>query len=188
MENYHEEKKIIPIHILVVFLLGLAAILFIIGSIGSFDLESKSQNSIVIITTIIYIIIAIAFLYPHKKKTMITPPEPEVIERIKTIEKPVIVNKEIIKYRDKPVEHKIIEVEKIKPIIIEKEKPEIKKSKYVGSSYNEKYHLRTCRFSGVIKKKYLVEEDDKKYFKLRGYAPCKVCKPNLIHHKDQSSK
>jgi len=47
----------------------------------------------------------------------------------------------------------------------------------MGSTYNEKYHLRTCRFSGAIKPKYLVEENDLQYFKLRGYAPCKVCHP-----------
>ena len=70
---------------------------------------------------------------------------------------------------------KHVDREVLHPVLVEKVEP--KKSKYVGSNYNEKYHLRTCRFAGVIKKKYLVEEDDRKYFKLRGYEPCKVCHP-----------
>ena len=30
----------------------------------------------------------------------------------------------------------------------------------------------------MIKEEYLVEENDKKYFKLRGYHPCKTCNPD----------
>jgi hypothetical protein len=178
MESYIEEKKIEPINILIIFLIGIAAALFLIGSIGSFNLKGTSQTTLIIATIIIYLIALVAFLYPKKIRTKLAHPKPEIIEKeiIKTIEKPII--KEITKYKEKPI-IKTIKKEVPKHIIIEKEKiiPPEKKSKYVGSSYNEKYHLRTCRFAGAIKKQYLVEEDERKYFNLRGYAACKVCEP-----------
>lgn len=189
MENYHAERSIQPINILIVFLIGIATALFIVASIGSFELSGKAEDSIIISTLVIYVVVVIAFLYPHKKKTYLNPRAPEIIEKIKEVEveKPIVVHKEVIKYRDRPVEKKVIEtqekvveVEKkvVQPIIIEKEKPEIIKSKFVGSSYNDRYHLRTCRFAGAIKDEYLIKEDDKKYFKLRGYDACKVCRPD----------
>jgi hypothetical protein len=108
-------------------------------------------------------------------------PEPQIIE--KEVEK--IVEKPVIEYREKPVirykevpKEVVKEEPRIRYAIVEAEKKEEKKSKYVGSTYNERYHLRNCRFAGVIKKEYLVEEDDRKYFELRGYEPCKVCNPD----------
>lgn len=178
MPTYIEEKRIEPMNILVIFLLGLAAALFILGAITSFDIENN--QTLMIIVGVVYLIAIIAFLYPKKKGIHIHTPEAEVVERETFIDRPVI--KEVIKYKDRPVE-KHIEVpivkEKIVPVIHERviEKVEPKKSKYMGSTYNQKYHLRTCRFSGAIKKEYLVEEDERKYFKLRGYTPCKVCHP-----------
>jgi hypothetical protein len=169
-----EEKNIDPINIIVIFLLGLAAALFIIGAITSFSV--KDNQTLMIIVGAVYFIVAIALLYPKKRKTLIHTPEPEIVETERIVEKPVV--KEVIKYKDRPIE-KVIEKEVpvIREKIIEKEKAEPKKSKYVGSKYNEKYHLGTCRFAGAIKKEYLVEEDDKKYFRLRGYKPCEVCHP-----------
>ncbi|PJE81767.1 hypothetical protein COU58_00375 [Candidatus Pacearchaeota archaeon CG10_big_fil_rev_8_21_14_0_10_32_42] len=177
MPTYIQEKRIEPINILVIFLLGLAATLFILGSITSFSIENN--ETLMIIVAVVYVIAIVAFLYPKKKETHIHTPEPEVIERETFVEKPF--EKVVIQYRDRPV---IQEVEKhiavpiIKEKIIEKEKVEPKKSKYLGSKYNQRYHLRTCRFAGAIKKEYLVEEDEKKYFKLRGYVACKVCHPD----------
>lgn len=76
-----------------------------------------------------------------------------------------------------PVE-KFVEMPIIKEKIVEKEKVEPKKTKYVGSTYNERYHLRECRFSGAIKPEYLIEENEREYFRLRGYTACKVCNPD----------
>ncbi|MCR4327477.1 MAG: hypothetical protein NUV46_02755 [Nanoarchaeota archaeon] len=180
MPTYIEEKKIEPMNILVIFLLGLAAALFILGAITSFNIENN--ETLMIVVGVVYLIAIVAFLYPKKKGIHIHTPEPEVIERKTFVEKPVV--REVIKYKDRPVMKEVVkEVEKhvkdpeTHQTIIEIEKVEPKKSKYMGSTYNQKYHLRTCRFSGAIKKKYLVEEDEKKYFKLRGYTPCKVCHP-----------
>lgn len=180
--EYIEEKRIQPINILIVFLIGIAATLFIIGSINSFNITGTLQKVLIAITIIIYAITLFAFLKPEKTKTPIIKNKPEIIEKI--IKEPVIqtIEKPIIKYKNKIIKEqpkiKKITKKEIQPIIIEREKPKEKKSKYVGSSYNEKYHLRSCRFAGAIKKQYLIEEDDKKFFKLRGYTPCKVCKPD----------
>lgn len=177
MENYIEERTIEPINILIVFLLGIAAIVFIFASINSFDLRDNLQRTLIILTCVLYVIALFAFLYPKKTRTKL--PEDKIVH----VEKEVIkeVPKHIIKYREKPVikeVEKIIEKPMTKLALLEVEKKEKPKSKYVGSSYKEIYHLRNCRFSGAIKKRYLIEEDDKKYFKLRGYEPCKVCNPD----------
>jgi len=174
-KSYIEERKIEPANALIVFLLGLASGLFILGAAGSFGLSEPIEENLLVIVGIVYAIAVIAFLYPRKKRTHLHPPEPEIIEREKFVDRPIF--RDIVRYKNRPV---VKEVEKpiIREIIVEKEKVEPKKSKYMGSTYNEKYHLRTCRFSGAIKPKYLVEEKDKKYFKLRGYIPCKVCHPD----------
>ncbi len=175
-EGFIEEKRIEPMNILIAFLIGIGAALFVIGAIGSFELTGSAITFFMIAIILVYLIVAFALLVPRKHTIYL--PEPGVVERevIKEIEKPVekIVEKQVIKYRDKPVV-KHVDREVLHPVLVEKVEP--KKSKYVGSSYGEKYHLRSCRFAGAIKKKYLVEEDDKKYFKLRGYEPCKVCHP-----------
>lgn len=182
--KYIEEKRLHPINILIVFLIGIAAALFLIGSINSFGITGPLQNVLIAITAIVYAIALFAFLRPEKTKIPLIENEPEIIERIvkepvvQTIEKPVIRYKNKIIKEQPKIEEKKIPVKEIKPIIIEKEKPKEKKSKYIGSSYNERYHLRSCRFAGAIKKQYLIEENDKKFFKLRGYDPCKVCKPD----------
>ena len=176
MPTYIEEKHIEPINIVVIFLLGLAAALFVLGAITSFSI--KDNQTLMIIVAAVYLLAAVAFLYPKKKKTHIHTPEPEIIERERLVEKPV--ERVVVKYKDRPVEkivEKSIGVPIIQERIVEKEKVEPPKSKFVGSKYNEKYHLRSCRFSGAIKPQYLLEEDDVKYFKLRGYKPCKVCHP-----------
>ncbi len=176
-EGFIEERGIEPMNILIAFLIGIGAALFVIGSIGSFGLEGGAVTFLMIAVIIVYLIVAFALLVPRKHLTKL--PEPGVIERevVREVEKPVdrIIEKPIEKIVEKPVE-KIVEKEILHPVSVERTRE--KKSKYVGSKYNEKYHLRSCRFAGVIKKKYLVEEDDKKYFKLRGYEPCKVCCPD----------
>ena len=175
-EGFIEERRIEPMNILIVFLIGIGAALFVIASFGTFALTGSSATFLMIAVIVVYLVVAFALLIPRRHLTKL--PEPEVIERevVKKVEKPVekIVEKPVIKYRDKPVV-KHVDREVLHPVLVEKKEP--KKSKFVGSSYNEKYHLRTCRFAGVIKKKYLIEEDDRKYFKLRGYEPCKVCHP-----------
>lgn len=179
-KSFIEEKKIEPANILIMFLLGLAAGLFIAASVGSFGLDETARRNLTWVVGGIYIISIIALLYPKKKKTHLHDPEPQIFEKEKIVEKPVPVYRNLVKYKEKPVIKEVIkEIPKpfIKEKIIEKEKEEPKKSKYVGSKYNERYHLRSCRFAGAIKPEYLIEEDDKKYFKLRGYKACKVCHP-----------
>lgn len=188
-DNYIVERHIEPINILIIFLIGLAAALFLIGSFDTFNIQGEAQQILIGSTIVLYLIAAVAFLWPKKKKTKL--PEDRVIEKVKTIEKPVFrtIEKPIYKTIEKPVE-KVIEKEIIKEVkkpvgkiavlhVEKKPEPKKKLSKYVGSSYNEKYHLRNCRFAGAIKKQYLIEENQNKYFKLRGYKPCKVCHPEL---------
>ena len=183
-EEYHDEefievKFVEPIHILLTFLLGIASILFVIGSIGSFNLQGNSQIILIICTVLVYLLATIVLLHP--KKVLKKLPRDKVVEKTQVIERPVYreVEKPVIKYKEKPVIKEVIKEVRSPPVIaaVNTTKKE-KKSKFMGSTYTESYHLRTCRFAGVIKPEYLIEEDDRKYFKLRGYKACKVCKPD----------
>ncbi|MEA3414438.1 MAG: hypothetical protein U9Q99_02845 [Nanoarchaeota archaeon] len=180
-EEFIEEKIIEPINILLSFLIGIAAILFILGARGSFGLDESGFIILIAAVIVIYAFVVIVLLKP--KKVLKKLPRDTIVEKTQIIEKPILkkvqVPKTIIRYKEKPVIKKIIkEIEKPIMTVIDKTKKESLKSKYVGSNYTESYHLRNCRFAGVIKPKYLLEENDRKYFKLRGYTPCKVCKPD----------
>jgi hypothetical protein len=171
-ERHIEERFHDPMNILIVFLLGLAAVLFVIGSMNSFDLDSAYRVVFIVGVFTVYAIVSIFFLKSKKIKTPIEI-NPEIIERQveRFIDRPI----EKIIYKDRPVE-KIVERKVVEPVIVQRK--EKARTKFVGSNYNHKYHLRSCRFSGAIKPKYLVEEHDKKYFEIRSYEPCKVCKPD----------
>ncbi len=180
-------------NIIVVFLIGLAATLFLFGALDSFNLSKNFQTILIVIISIVYLIVLIAFLWPKETTTPVEI-EPTIIEKeiIKEIEKPVIKYITRNKTKHKEQQIKSVEAPTVKVIrkkaknekkppqirIIEVEKKQEKKSKFVGSSYNERYHLRTCRFAGSIKPKYLIEEDKERFFKLRGFAACKVCQPD----------
>lgn len=60
--------------------------------------------------------------------------------------------------------------------IILKEKKLSKK--YVGSTESNTYHKKECRFSGMIKPEYLLENNDKEFFRKKKFKACKNCKPN----------
>ena len=134
-ERHVEESYIDPMNILIVFLLGLAAFLFVLGTVRSFDVSGTMQIVLISIVGILYVISLFAFLKPKKVKTPIEI-DPEIIHQpFETIiEKPV----ERIVYRDKPEKEKIVEKEISKPFIINKR--DRQKTKYVGSTYNEKYN------------------------------------------------
>jgi transposase len=153
------------------------------------ELDDAEVQLLSVLVIIALIIASFFFLRSKKIRTPLNTPM-RIIEKPveKIVIKEVIKEKPVVKYKEKkiPVE-KIVtkEVIKEKPgktkialIEVEKKKEPAKpRSKYVGSNYNEKYHLRTCRFAGAIKKEYLIEENKNKFFKLRGYTPCKVCHP-----------
>lgn len=182
-DGYIEEKHIDPMNILIVFLIGIASAVFIFASIKTLEIDNDFKLPFIIMIGIIYAIVVFAFLKPKTIRKRL--PTPHIIREehhietpvIKIIEKPItkivekIVEKEVEKIVEKPVIKTIVQ-----PLILRKIEKE--KTKYVGSTHNEKYHLRTCRFAGAIKKKFLVEEKNKKFFRLRGYAPCKVCHPD----------
>ncbi len=104
---------------------------------------------------------------------------------IRTVERPVIqyVTKPVIqeKYIEKPVIKEII-VEKpvyrdiVRPVYASyKEKLDIPKYTYLGSSETKTFHKRNCRFSKLIKKKYKISNNNKSYFTNRNFKQCKIC-------------
>lgn len=173
-ENFYYKAD--PFNFLITLLIGVASVVFILAYSSSFETSGGDIYALSGIVAFVYFIL-IFILFRFRKQEIVQQFSERVVE--KEVERAPIV-KEVYRDVEKPVYREIIkEIEKpvIKevPFLVKEEKP--KKSKYVGSKYNERYHLRKCRFAGAIKKKYLIEEDEKKYFKLRGYEACKVCHP-----------
>jgi hypothetical protein len=177
--NYEQEYyRADPFNFLITLLMGVAAVVFVLAFSSSFEVSGRDIYVVSGIVALVYFVL-VFLLFRFKKQKFVVPIQEREI--VKEIERPVV--KEVFRDVEKPVYHEVVkEVEKPVyhevPVLLENKKPKVKKSKYVGSKYNERYHLRSCRFAGAIKKKYLVEEDERKYFKLRGYKPCKVCNPD----------
>lgn len=71
---------------------------------------------------------------------------------------------------------------KEKPILVkevkENKKQNQKNTKYIGSTQTQTYHKSNCRFSGMIKDKYLIKENNIAAFKKLKFKACKTCKPD----------
>jgi len=101
---------------------------------------------------------------------------------IEIVERPVYIDRPVIQEIQVPVENKIIEVVD-RPVYTERlvyrDKPKtklhIKKYNYLASTEEKRYHLRKCRLSRIIKKKYKIQNDSAEFFKKRHYVPCKLC-------------
>ncbi len=167
MKSYFKNGKIKSANFLIFLLIGIAITLFIVGIISLPLLRKPNQEFLLIGILLVYLIAIIFFLYQEKfVKGQISKPERKEEVRETNFKTGVEDSKRIT------IEEKI---EKLKnPLMKNAEE----KKKYIGSSKEEKYHLKTCRFSGMIKQKYLIEKKDKKYFQLKKFTPCKICNPN----------
>lgn len=182
MDYEQEYYRADPFNFLITLLMGVASVVFILAFSSSFEVSGMDVYVVSGIVALVYFVL-VFFLFKVKKQKFVVPFQERIVEKFidRPVDRPVV--KEVFRDREKPVIKEVVRevekpvIEKV-PVLLENEKPKVKKSKYVGSKYNERYHLRSCRFAGAIKRKYLVEEDEKKYFKLRGYVPCKVCKPD----------
>ncbi|MBS3099866.1 hypothetical protein J4463_01470 [Candidatus Pacearchaeota archaeon] len=119
--------------------------------------------------------------------------EPEILREVntretRTIEKPIFkevikeIEKPVVRFVDRPVERivekpVIQEIEKEVPVYIEKlrDKLNIPKYDYLGSSQTKVYHKHLCRFGKLIKKKYKVSSNSEAFYKKAKYKPCKMC-------------
>ncbi|MEM0465815.1 MAG: hypothetical protein QXW97_03915 [Candidatus Pacearchaeota archaeon] len=77
-------------------------------------------------------------------------PKPVIKEVIKTVDRPVIINKNTKKLN-------------------------IPKYDYIGSSETRTFHRRSCRLSKLIKRKYKLSSNNINFFLKKGFSPCKVC-------------
>ena len=87
--------------------------------------------------------------------------------QIREVEVPII--KEVIK--------EVIKKVKV-PIINQVEAPKERNYKYYGSKEASTYHLKKCRFSGMIKKPHLILKNSRSYFTKNKFRPCKNCNPH----------
>ncbi|MEK6890437.1 MAG: hypothetical protein AABX35_04590 [Nanoarchaeota archaeon] len=90
----------------------------------------------------------------------------------KPIIKEVPVIKEVIRKVMVPEYREVI-----KKVYVERKKKKlnIPKYKFLGSTETKVYHLRSCRFSRLIKRKYKVSNNGKKFFTSKKFKACKIC-------------
>ena len=98
----------------------------------------------------------------------------KIIEKpvLKIIEKPIEVEKPVIKYRNKIVEKPVIKYREKK-----KKKLNIPRYDFLGSNETMRYHKHGCRFSKLIKPKHKLSNNDEKFFTKAGFKKCKACMP-----------
>ena len=136
----------------ILLIVAIACVLFYMGISSSLDFNLKQKIILISYLVIIYLII-IALLSKFKEY---------ILKLSKRRTK--IIPKTIIKEIEKPI------------IIKEPQKRELK-FKYYGSTKSKTYHLRKCRFSGMIKQKYLIEKNSNAHFKKNKFHACKNCMP-----------
>jgi len=141
-----------------------------------FFFKPEFSTSLILMTSLIVIYAIILFFML----------EPKILREIrqisfKTIEKEVPVVEQVIHEIEKPIyiiSEKDQEKDKEKePIILErpKDKLNIPKYSYVGSSSTKIYHKKSCRLSKSIKQKYRINSNNPLFFSRKGYKACKVC-------------
>ena len=151
--------------------LGVVFLILYILIIAFFSLDLTQKIIIFINFLIIFIIFYFLVLFLRKKIRSKL--------QIKEVEVPVI--KEVIKEVKVPVIKEVIKevVRKVNvPVVSKVEAPKERNYKYYGSKEANTYHLRKCRFSGMIKKPHLVLRNTRDYFKKNKFRPCKNCNPH----------
>ena len=86
-KGYSVERHFEPINILIVFLLGIASVLFIAASTQTFGIPQSLRPIFSIGIGIVYIISAVYFLRPKKVKKMALPQQTQIIEKEVPVEK-----------------------------------------------------------------------------------------------------
>jgi hypothetical protein len=188
-----EEQNISGRNVLTAFFIGVIAVAILFSLIAFLDL-GLFYSAIIAITIITCYAVILFFLIEPQKILEIERPVIKEVEKIveknspiiqeKIVEKPVYyeVAKPVFHQIEKPVVHqKIVEKPIYKGFVIgntSKEKLDIPKYNYIGSSLTKTYHLKTCRLGKSIKRKYAENKNDISYFKNKKYSPCKLCKPD----------
>ncbi|MBT4376812.1 hypothetical protein HOD29_05555 [archaeon] len=137
--------------------LAVACIMFFIAIINLFDTTLLTKLIIIEILLIFYVVM----LKLIPKIFSQSQPEIKIIEK----EVPFEVIKEV-------------PVVKIKTVKVKEKAPKIHKAKFYGSTQASTYHRGTCRFSGMIKKEFLITKNTNDYFKKEKFHACQNCKPN----------
>ncbi len=172
-KSFKGENLAIAVLMSCLLISGFILILFLF----SFDLIQKIL--VALITLVCYAIFLFFLLEPKSLR--------EVTQKIiETVENPVY--REI--YLDRPVVKEVPVIreivrnvpvpeyrEVIKPVYIERKRKKlnIPKYKFLGSTETKTYHLRSCRFGKLIKRKYKVSNNSKKFFTSKKFKACKMC-------------
>ena len=102
------------------------------------------------------------------------------VESERIIERPVEIVREVfvpvenktIEYIEKPI-YKEVPIYVREPVINQRLK--IPKYEYIASSETQRYHLRNCRLSKLIKNKYKIHSNEENFFKKKHFKACKIC-------------
>jgi len=161
------------------------AIAILIGCLAIFGfilislLFSFNLIQLILVSAIILIVFLLVLLEPQSYREVTK----NILETVETpvyrevyIDRPIIkevpVIKEVIRKVSVPEYREVI-----KNVYIEKKRKKlnIPKYKFLGSTETKTYHLRACRFSKLIKRKYKVSNNSKKFFTSKRFKACKMC-------------
>ena len=164
-----EKKRVFIVNSVYLSLLTLAFISIYVVFTNVFRL-SFLQNFLILLIFIAAYLILFKIIWNVRKSflfldNLLLEPEKQKFEMIPEVNDPIV--DEIIKE---------ITVEESKPV--PKKKAPSRKYKFYGSTDAMSYHKESCRFSGMIKKKYLVKKNNKDYFKKNKFKACGTCKPD----------
>lgn len=176
----HEKRYIQNKNFIFALIIGLLVIAVEFFFVYFFELNLRDSLIIAFILVVFYGVFLLFLIEPRVVRE-IHNLEIKTIEREKPVIKevvrdvPVMVNsqpivKEVVKTIEKPVY-----VEKPVYYEVPRQKLDIPKYDFVGSSETRTFHTRNCRLGKLIKKKYKVSGNNKNEFTRKGFSPCKVC-------------
>lgn len=152
MENRSFLNRIRAFSKVLIFAIGLASLLFYLAVVNLFTFTLMEKIIVILGLLVIYVILSILIVRARRYLMFMGSKKKQIV---KTVKVPVV--KEVIV--EKAVDKKA------------------KKWKFYGSTESNTYHTQACRFSGMIKPKYLVTKDDNDYFRKKKFKACKNCKP-----------
>lgn len=161
------------------------AIAILLGclTISGFILISLLFSFQLMQSILVALIVLLIFLIVLLKPLFLKEVTQKIVETVETpVYREVYVDRPIIK--EIPVIREVIRKvsvpeyrDVIKNIYIEKKRKKlnIPKYKFLGSTETKTYHLRACRFSKLIKRRYKISNNSKKFFTSKKFRACKKC-------------
>lgn len=164
--------------------LGLIIAFVFVTTVVLLDISLVLVMALLDIFALLYCI-AVFFLLQPVRIREINRAMIKTVER--TVEKPIVkevfVDRPVVRevMVDRPVVREVVVEKPVYRDVVRTVYPakkaymKIPKYNYLGSTQARRFHSRNCRLGKLIKRKYKVSNNSKKYFIKKGFKACKVC-------------